>query len=170
MSILRARQLGKTYRAGSRGAVRALGDVTLEIPEGAFTVLTGPSGSGKTTLLALLGGLERPSSGQAFFASRDLGACSGMELARLRRRMGFVFQDFALIGGLSAWENVAYPLVARGVPAGERSRLARRWLGPLRLGGPPAARPRRPAGGGRPRAGPAPAPAGAPPGRPGPPP
>src|ERR671936_582441 len=73
-------------------------------------------------------GLERPTRGQVWFADRDLGGCSGVELARLRRRMGFVFQDFALIPGLPVWENVTYPLIPRGVPTAERRRLAGEFL------------------------------------------
>src|SRR5689334_18556928 len=128
MAILEARQLGKFYRAGSPAEVRAVHDVSLEVPAGSFTLLTGPSGSGKTTLLALLGRLERPTWGQVLFAGRDLAACSDAELARLRRRLGFVFQDFALIRGLPAWENLTYPLIPRGTPRAERFRLARDLL------------------------------------------
>jgi putative ABC transport system ATP-binding protein len=147
MSILEVRHLCKFYRAGSRVEVRALEDVSLEIPAGAFVLLSGPSGSGKTTLLALLGGLERPSSGQALFAGRDLAGCSDVELARLRRRMGFVFQDFALIPNLPAWENITYPLIPRAVPRAERGRLAGEWLSRLGLGDRLAARPRELSGG-----------------------
>jgi putative ABC transport system ATP-binding protein len=147
MPILEARQLCKFYRAGRPGEVRALQDVSLEVPPGSFTLLTGPSGSGKTTLLALLGGLERPSRGQALFAGRDLGACSDVELARLRRRMGFVFQDFALIPGLPVWENLTYPLIPRGASRAERARLARDLLARFGLADKLAARPRELSGG-----------------------
>src|SRR4051812_32755489 len=97
--ILEARALSKSYRSGA-AAVRAVDGVSLGVAAGSFTLLSGPSGSGKTTLLALLGALERPDAGQVLFAGRDLGGCSGPELARVRRRMGFVFQNFALIPGL----------------------------------------------------------------------
>ncbi len=147
MLTLEARQLCKFYRAGRPGAVRALRDVSLEVPAGSFTLLTGPSGSGKTTLLALLGGLERPTRGQVLFAGRDLGACSDVELARLRRRMGFVFQDFALIPGLPVWENLTYPLVPRGTSRAERFRLARDLLGGFGLADKLLARPRELSGG-----------------------
>jgi putative ABC transport system ATP-binding protein len=147
MSILEARQLCKFYRAGSTAEVRALQDVSLEVPAGSFTLLTGPSGSGKTTLLALLGGLERPTRGQVLFAGRDLSACSDVELARLRRRMGFVFQDFALVPGLPAWENVTYPLIPRGVSRAERFRRARELLGGFGLADKLAARPPELSGG-----------------------
>lgn len=141
MSLVEARQLGKVYRAGSRGRICALEDVSLDIPTGALVLLRGPSGSGKTTLLALLAGLERPTSGQVSFAGKDLGTCSGVELARVRRRIGFVFQDFALIPGLPVWENVAYPLIPRGVPRSERARLAEELLGRFDLADRRMARP-----------------------------
>jgi putative ABC transport system ATP-binding protein len=147
MSILEARQLSKRYPGGPKGVIAAVEDVSLAIPAGAFALFTGPSGSGKTTLLALLGGLERPSRGLALFAGRDLGACSGVELARLRRRMGFVFQDFALLPGLPIWENVTYPLIPRGVSRGDRRRLAQQWLGRLGLADRWNARPRELSGG-----------------------
>jgi putative ABC transport system ATP-binding protein len=126
--ILEARQLGKCYKAGSARAVWAVQDVSLAVPAGAFVLLAGPSGSGKTTLLALLGGLERATRGQVFFSGRDSSHCSDVALARLRRRMGFVFQDFALIPGLTVWENITYPLIPRGVPRAERFRLAQEQL------------------------------------------
>ena len=131
--ILDVRQVGKEYRgasgaSGGVGAVVALDDVSLSIGPGWFTVLTGPSGSGKTTLLALLGALERPSRGAVWFAGRDFASCADAELARLRRRFGFVFQDFALIPDLAVWENVTYPLIPRGFGARQRYRLASEWL------------------------------------------
>jgi ABC-type lipoprotein export system ATPase subunit len=147
MVLLEARQLCKFFRAGSTAEVRAVQDVSLDVPAGSFTLLTGPSGSGKSTLLALLGGLERPTRGQVLFAGRDLGACSDVELARLRRRLGFVFQDFGLIPGLPAWENVTYPLIPRGVGRAERYRLARELLARFSLADKLASRPRELSGG-----------------------
>jgi putative ABC transport system ATP-binding protein len=128
MLLFQTRSLGKVYRSGSRTEVRALDDVSLGIERGSITVLSGPSGSGKTTLLALLGALDRPTRGQVFFAGQELGICSDVELARTRRRLGFVFQDFALIAHLTAAENVTYPLIPRGVPGAERQRRARELL------------------------------------------
>ena len=121
--ILETRNACKYFRRGTAQEVRALDGVSVAIARGSFTVLTGPSGSGKTTLLALLGALERPSSGQVLFRGRDLSGCSDVELSRTRRRMGFVFQDFSLIPGLSVGENITYPLIPRGVrPAARRVR------------------------------------------------
>jgi putative ABC transport system ATP-binding protein len=146
MSV-QARQLGKSYRTGTAGEVRALQDVSLEIPAGAFVLLTGPSGSGKTTLLALLGALERPTRGEVVFAGHELSACSGIELARLRRGIGFIFQDFALIPGLPVSENVGYPLIARGMPREERDQITRELLTRLGLADRLASRPRELSGG-----------------------
>jgi putative ABC transport system ATP-binding protein len=129
MMLLETRSLCKYYRAGSREEVRAVEEVSLGIERGSLAVLTGPSGSGKTTLLALLGALERPTRGEVVFDGQDLAGCSGMELTRVRRRLGFVFQDFALIPNLSAEENITYPLIPRGLARRERRRLAGELLG-----------------------------------------
>jgi len=128
MFLFETRSLCKYYRAGSRAEVRAVDDVSLGVERGSFTVVTGPSGSGKTTLLALLGALERPTRGEVFFDGKGLGGCSDVELARVRRRVGFVFQDFALIPNLSVEENIIYPLIPRGLAAAERRRRARDLL------------------------------------------
>jgi putative ABC transport system ATP-binding protein len=130
--VLEARAVGKVYRAGSRAEVRALDDVSLAVPAGSWVAATGPSGSGKTTLLALLGALDWPSRGEVLFRGRSLAGCSGHELGRVRRRLGFVFQNAGLIPGLPAWENVAYPLVPRGVSRAERRARAEALL--TRLG------------------------------------
>ncbi len=122
MALLEAREVRKIYRAGTRGEVRALDGVSISIDRGTFVALTGPSGSGKTTLLALLGALDRPTAGQLLFDGSDLSRASDFALARLRRRAGFVFQDFALIPTLNVWENATYPLIPRGV--GQQARLA----------------------------------------------
>src|SRR5438093_6098249 len=124
MVILEARNACKYYHAGTAAEVRALDGVSLSIARGSLVVLTGPSGSGKTTLLALLGALERPTRGQVLFQGRDLRSCSDVELARIRRRLGFVFQNFALIPTLPVWENITYPLIPRGVRRSQRYELA----------------------------------------------
>lgn len=133
MLLYETRALCKYYRAGSRSEVRALDDVSLSIERGSLTVLVGPSGSGKTTLLALLGALERPTRGQVLFEGDDLSRGSDMHLARLRRRMGFVFQDFSLIPNLSAESNVIYPLIPRGWPRAERRQRTRELFARFRM-------------------------------------
>jgi putative ABC transport system ATP-binding protein len=102
-----ARGLAKTYRMGEV-EVRALAGVDLEIREGEFIVLLGPSGSGKSTLLNILGGLDTPTSGSAFWRDHDLAAAGEAELTRYRREhVGFVFQFYNLIPSLTVRENVA---------------------------------------------------------------
>jgi putative ABC transport system ATP-binding protein len=153
MSVFQTRGLCKIFRKGTRAELQALHDVSLTIAGGSFAVLTGPSGSGKTTLLALLGALDRPTLGQVFFAERDLGPLSDMELARVRRRLGFVFQDFSLIPNLPVWENVTYALIPRGVSRRQRLQRARELLAPLGLEERLLARPTELSGGEQQRVG-----------------
>jgi putative ABC transport system ATP-binding protein len=128
MLLYEAQSLCKYYERGSRDVVRAVDDVSFGIERGSLTVLLGSSGAGKTTLLSLLGALERPTRGRLLFEGDDLGTCSGMHLTRLRRRMGFVFQDFALIPDLSVKANITYALIPRGLARAERQRQARELL------------------------------------------
>jgi len=108
--ILSARGLSRDY--GSPGAeVHAVVDVDLDVEPGELVLLRGPSGSGKTTLLNLLGGLDRPTSGQVQIAELELSTADDDALARLRStRLGFVFQSFALLPMLTAAENIEVPL------------------------------------------------------------
>jgi putative ABC transport system ATP-binding protein len=147
MPVLEAKALCKYYRQGMRAEVRALDGVSLTITAGSFTVATGPSGSGKTTLLALVGALDRPTRGEVLFDGRDLGQFSDAERTRVRRRMGFIFQSFALVARLPAWENVTYPLIPRGVSRSERLRRATELLTRLGLGDRMHARPEELSGG-----------------------
>ena len=119
-SALRCEQLSHTYGTGVN-AVHALRGVTLDVPAGQLLVLRGPSGSGKTTLLNLLGGLDRPTSGQVWLGDREVTTASEDDLVDMRRHdIGFVFQSFALLPVLSAAENVELPLRIRGVPVADR--------------------------------------------------
>jgi len=100
------RSASRVYRMGEVD-VRALREAELEIPEGDFLVIVGPSGSGKTTLLNLLGGMDRPTSGEVLFRGRDLARCSDRQLTEFRRNeVGFVFQFYNLVPTLTARENV----------------------------------------------------------------
>lgn len=115
--ILLFERTGKTY--GSSPPVHALREVSIRVEAGTFCLLEGPSGSGKTTLLAVAGGLEPPTRGRVRVLGVDLGDASPRELREIRRRaVGFVFQDFKLIGALTALENVALALRLRGVRRG----------------------------------------------------
>src|SRR5262245_56070852 len=107
-TLLETKSLCKYYRAGATTEVRALDDVSVVFEAGSITVVTGPSGSGKTTLVALLGALEQPTRGLVLLEGRNLGVCSDVELARIRRRTGFVFQDFSLISRFSVLDNITY--------------------------------------------------------------
>jgi putative ABC transport system ATP-binding protein len=145
--MLETRQVCKYYHEGTPSVVRALEDVSLSLAAGSFTVLRGPSGSGKTTLLALLGALDRPSKGQVLVGGQDLDRLSDVALARVRRRFGFVFQNFSLLPGLAVWENITYPLIPRGVGRAERVRLATALLEQVGLGMKRSARPEELSGG-----------------------
>jgi putative ABC transport system ATP-binding protein len=117
MSMLELRRVSKAYRQGA-AEVHALRDVSLEVAPGMMVAVMGPSGSGKSTLLTIAGSLEEPTSGQVLVAEQDLAAMSRNDKARLRRQsIGYVFQDFNLLPGLTAAENVALPLELDGVGA-----------------------------------------------------
>jgi putative ABC transport system ATP-binding protein len=110
----------KDYRKG-RDTIHALRGVNAVIGDGEWLAIQGPTGQGKSTLLQLLGGLDRPTSGQVEFGGQDLAALRENELTRVRAAsIGFIFQTFNLIPTLSAAENVETALVPLGVGAAER--------------------------------------------------
>jgi putative ABC transport system ATP-binding protein len=112
--LVQARGLRKSYRHG-RVTVEALRGVDLELPRGAFAVVCGPSGGGKTTLLNLLGGIDRPTSGQVRVGGVALESAGEAELTRFRRdHIGFIFQSYNLLPSLSALDNAILPLLAKG--------------------------------------------------------
>jgi len=114
-AVLELHGAGRVFGAGHT-AVDALVDASLTVAAGELIAVMGPSGSGKTTLLSLAGGLDHPTSGAVLVEGTDLAACSVSTLARLRRHhVGYVFQQFNLIEGLTAAENVALPLELDGV-------------------------------------------------------
>jgi putative ABC transport system ATP-binding protein len=114
----------KIYGEGA-GQVQALASVNLAIARGAFVAIMGPSGSGKSTAMNILGCLDQPSGGRYLFGGVDVTALGRDERALLRRNfLGFVFQGYNLLARTTAIENVELPLVYRGVPTGERRRLA----------------------------------------------
>ena len=116
-------------------AVEALRGVSLRIEESEYVAIVGPSGSGKSTLMHLLGCLDRPTSGELRIGGRDVSVMSDGELAELRNHtIGFVFQSFQLLGRTSALDNVALPLVYRGVRGPERRDRAAAALESVGLG------------------------------------
>lgn len=131
--MIDAERLARVFHLGQPNETRALVDVTLTIETGEFVVLTGPSGSGKSTLLYLCGAQDRATSGRLRVLGRSLTDCSDKELARVRREIGFVFQDFALLPHLPVVDNVGYPLLPLGVPPEERGRRADALLESLDL-------------------------------------
>jgi putative ABC transport system ATP-binding protein len=109
------RQVSKVYGSGA-DEVHALRDVDVSASAGELVAIMGPSGSGKSTLLTIAGGLEEPSSGEVLVGGSAVARLSNDDRARLRRRsIGYVFQDFNLLAGLTAVENVALPLELDGV-------------------------------------------------------
>ena len=113
--ILEARNLTKNYRLGGR-EVEALRGVSLRVRRGEFVALMGPSGSGKSTLLQLLGGLDKPTSGEVVLDGQVISRLGDAQATRLRReKTGFVFQFFNLIPLLDVYENVALPFTIAGV-------------------------------------------------------
>ena len=127
-AFIRTENLCKHYELGGV-TVRALDGVNLSIRTGEFVAIMGPSGSGKSTMLNLIGGLDRPTGGRIWVGNEDITALDQDALcAYRRRRVGFVFQTFNLLGTMTALENVAFPMIFSGVPADERRERAKDTL------------------------------------------
>jgi putative ABC transport system ATP-binding protein len=122
--MIRCIDVRKIYRQGEND-ITALDGVSLDIARGSFVVIMGPSGSGKSTLLHLIGGLDRPSSGDLLVDGRLIGQMDDNEVTLFRRtKIGFVFQFFNLLPTLTALENVTLPFVLDGVSKREAERKA----------------------------------------------
>jgi putative ABC transport system ATP-binding protein len=134
MSFLELHGISKTYGEGP-AEVHALSSVDLTVDGGELVAVMGASGSGKSTLLTIAGSLEQPTSGEVLVGGIALSGLSRNRLARLRRRaIGYVFQDYNLLAGLSAVENVALPLELDGVSAKKARPAAEAALDELGLG------------------------------------
>ena len=120
MEVVKVENVTRVYKIGAV-ETRALQGVSLSIESGEFAALIGPSGSGKTTLLQMIGCLDQPTSGRVFVDAKDVTTLSRNQRADMRKgHIGFIFQFFALIPTLSAYENIEMPLLLNGVGASER--------------------------------------------------
>jgi putative ABC transport system ATP-binding protein len=141
------RDVVREYRVGDQ-AVRALDRISLHLTGGQFVAIVGPSGAGKSTLLHLLGALDTPDAGSIAFDGAEIGRLGDEEQSRFRHhQVGFVFQFFNLLPTLSAWENVAVPMLLDGVRLGRARADAVRLLDRVGLGNRTEHRPAELSGG-----------------------
>jgi putative ABC transport system ATP-binding protein len=147
MSIIKINKLTKIYD-GSQIEVKAVNGVDLAFEQGEFTAVVGPSGSGKTTFLNLLGGLDRPTSGEVIVDNVNIWELSGRKLIDFRLcNIGFVFQAYNLIPVLTAKENVEFIMELQGRPKEERNKRTRSLLEAVGLGDRMNSRPNKLSGG-----------------------
>lgn len=122
MEVIKADNLTKIYKLDG-GEVRAVDGISVAIRRGEFVSIHGPSGSGKSTLLHMLGLLDKPTGGDIYIEGAHVSGMRNGDVTRFRRkRLGFVFQQFNLIGNLNVYENAALPLVLEEIDEGERER------------------------------------------------
>lgn len=141
----------KRYMMGEE-EIMALAGVDLTIERNEYVALIGPSGSGKSTLMNLLGCLDTPSEGSYILNGRDTSTMNDNELAKVRNQeIGFIFQSFHLLPRMSVLQNVMQPLVYRGIPAGERAKMAAQALNKVGLADRMTHRPNQLSGGQRQR-------------------
>lgn len=134
-AIVKLEEVSKVYQDG-KVAVSALRGVDLELQKGEFVAVAGPSGSGKTTLLNIIGGLDKPTTGNVFLEEKPLGAMSRGELSRLRlHRIGFIFQSYNLVPVLTAYENAEFVLLLQKRPGEERRKRVVNLLEEVGLSG-----------------------------------
>ena len=132
--IVQLENVYKDYTQG-REPVHVLHDISMSVEQGEYIAIMGPSGSGKTTLMNLLGCLDVPTSGTYFLEGQDIGALNDDALADIRNQsIGFVFQNFNLLPKMTALDNVALPLLYRGVPLKDRRTRAEAALKLMGLG------------------------------------
>ena len=132
--FIEIRGLRKVYKLGKERVV-ALDDINLTIERGEICCILGTSGSGKSTLLNMMAGLERPTKGQVLYSGKDVTRFDERRWALFRQKnIGFVFQSYNLMTGLSGIENVAMPLMFRGMDKDRRTRIAKEMLREVGLG------------------------------------
>ncbi len=147
MDAIRVEHVAKRYQIGAN-ETQALKDINLSIGEGEFTALVGPSGSGKTTLLQLIGCLDKPDQGTIHIRDQEVTSLSANQRADLRRdRIGFIFQFFALLPVLTAYENVELPLLLSAVKPKERHERVTQLLEAVGVGHRAGHRPDQMSGG-----------------------
>ncbi|WP_228858745.1 ABC transporter ATP-binding protein [Xenorhabdus sp. PB61.4] len=123
-------KLTRVYQHGEEGQISILKNITAQIYAGQSCAIVGTSGSGKSTLLNILGLLDKPTSGEYFLCGVDMSVADADLRARMRNKeIGFVFQSFHLLAGMTATENVALPLLYRGISASQAHKIAREKLG-----------------------------------------
>ena len=145
--VLKAENLGKAYPL-PKGVLRVFERLDFELERGKLAAIMGASGIGKTTLLNLLGGLDRPSEGRVLVEGEDVSSRTEREVAVFRnRKIGFVFQFYHLLPEFSALENIAFPLLIRGVGRKEAFDRAREMLNEVALEAKAQARPGQMSGG-----------------------
>ena len=128
MPIIRTVGLRKVYAVGKERVV-ALNDVNINVEKGEFCCIVGQSGSGKSTLLNQLAGLEKPTKGKVFIGKHEISAMTENELASFRQaHLGFIFQSYNLLPSMTAAENVALPLMFKGMGRRQRMALAKQEL------------------------------------------
>ena len=121
MPVIRLEHVSRIFKGDAEEDTRALDDVTVDIGRGEYVAVSGPSGCGKSTFLSIIGLLDTPTNGRYWLNGRATDTLSPGERARVRNLdVGLVFQSFNLIGDMTVYENVEYPLVVRGISAADR--------------------------------------------------
>lgn len=151
--MIQTKHLCKVYRVGKEKVV-ALDHIDLEIQKGEICCIVGQSGSGKSTLLNQLAGLEKPTKGQVVIAGKTISDMTESQLAKFRQEhLGFIFQSYNLLPSMDAVENVALPLMFKGMGRAEREKIARAALSAMGLKGREHHRPTEMSGGQQQRVG-----------------
>ena len=147
MSIINISNLTKIYD-GAGIKVKAVDNIDLKFEKGEFAAIVGPSGSGKTTLLNMLGGLDRPTSGEVVIDDQNIWALSSRKLTNFRlNKIGFVFQSYNLIPVLTAGENTEFIMHLQGKPKSERNNRTQELLEAVGIGDRTKSRPNKLSGG-----------------------